>query len=250
MPLQDLAQPAAWPIAIGLPLGFGLLAFLLRWVRRSGLIAGVPLGVLVLRLGGVAGFGILAAFFLLGTLLTRLGYARKAAAGVAEEAGGRRGASHALANCGTGLLVLIGHALLGDGSLPPTLWAAYVGAFAAAASDTSSSEIGQLYGKHPISPRTLRPVPVGTEGAVSTEGTLGGIGAAAVLAGVGGAFGVLSLHGILAVTVGGFLGNFLESLAGTWGRKLLPHGLLNFANTVVGAIASAGLLAALTALLP
>ena len=41
--------------------------------------------------------------------------------------------------------------------------------------------------------------------------------------------------------LGGFIGNFLESLAGTWGRRALPHGWLNFANTAVGAgLAAAG----------
>lgn len=234
------APPAGWPLAVGLPIALGILAFLLRWVRRSALLAGIPLGVVVLRLGGLGGFLVLTAFFLLGTGLTRLGYARKEAAGVAEEAGGRRGASHALANCGAGLLILVLRAVLHPGAEGSALlWAAYVGAFASAASDTASSEIGQLIGKHPISPRTMRPVAVGTEGAVSAEGTLAGVAAAGVLAGVGAIFGLLSPLGVIAVTIGGFLGNFLESLAGTWGRKLLPHGLLNFANTVVGAIASA-----------
>jgi len=236
----ELAPPAAWPLAIGLPVALGITAFALRWVRRSGALVGIPLGALVLRLGGLGGFLVLTAFFLLGTGLTRLGYARKEAQGVAEGAGGRRGASHAMANCGTGLLVLLLRALLQpDGLGSALLWAAYVGSFAAAASDTASSEVGQLIGKHPISPRTFRPVAVGTEGAVSLEGTLAGVGAAAVLAGVGAAFGLLSVAGMVAVTIGGFLGNFLESLAGSWGRKVLPHGLLNFANTAVGAVASA-----------
>ncbi len=249
---MDLSPPAAWPWIVGLPLGLGGLALALGWVRRSAFIAGVPFGALVLWLGGLGGFFILTAFFLWGTAVTRLGYSAKAAKGVAEEQGGRRGSSHVLANCGTGLLILILRAVLVrsgtldlntmDGLLAEAvLWVAFVASFAAAASDTSSSEIGQLYGRNTVSLRTFRAVPVGTEGAVSMEGLLGGLGAAFVLGVVGAGLGVISWKGAAAVGLGGFLGNFMESLAGTWGRKMLPHGGLNFANTVVGALFGAGI---------
>lgn len=237
-----MQPPAPVLMIIGLPVALGLVALLLGWVRRSALVAGVPLGALVLWLGGLGGFLILVGFFLLGTTLTRLGYAAKEAKGVAEAQGGRRGSAHVVANCTSGLLVLLlrGTGILSDASAP-LLWAAYAGSFAAAASDTASSEIGQLYGRRTVSLRTFRPVPVGTEGAVSIEGLLGGLGAALVLGLVGGAVGFLDLAGIAAVTLGGFLGNVGESLVGSWGRRMLPHGGLNFANTVAGALLAAGI---------
>jgi len=256
---SSLAPPAPWTLAIGIPLVMGALAWALRVVRRSAFLAGVPAGVLVLKLGGLAGFLVLTAFFLLGTALTRFGFSAKEARGVAEEAGGRRGASHVLANCGLGLLLLIAGAVFGiTGAISRVsaagtdevgatgavlLWAAFVGSFATAASDTSSSEIGQLYGRHPISLRTFRPVPIGTQGAVSLEGLLAGLAAAGIMAGVGRAVGFLDGWGWVAVTAGGFLGNVMESLAGTWGRRFLPHGLLNFTNTAVGATLAAALTA-------
>lgn len=244
---MDLSPPAPLLVTLALPLALGGLALALGWVRRSAFLAGVPFGAAVLWLGGLAGFGILLGFFLWGTGVTRLGYAAKAARGVAEAEGGRRGSSHVLANCGAGLLVLGLRAILvrtGTADTAPVdalLWAAYVGAFAAAASDTTSSEVGQLYGRRTVSLRTLRPVPVGTEGAVSLEGLLGGLVASGLLGVLGAALGVLSPFGAVAVGIGGFFGNLLESLAGSWGRRALPHGGLNFANTVVGGLASAGL---------
>ena len=243
-PVMD--PPAPIPLALGLPVALSLVALLLGWVRRSALVAGIPLGALVLWLGGLGGFLILVGFFLLGTTLTRLGYGAKEAKGVAEEQGGRRGSAHVVANCTSSPLVLLlrGTGALGDSSAP-LLWAAYAGSFAAAASDTASSEIGQLYGRRTVSLRTLRSVPVGTEGAVSIEGLLGGLGAALVMGLVGGAVGFLDLAGVVAVTLGGFLGNVGESLVGSWGRRLLPHGGLNFANTVVGALLAAGIRALL-----
>jgi uncharacterized protein (TIGR00297 family) len=243
-PLMPMfSSPAPWSWAIGIPAVLALTAWALRVVRRSAVLAGIPLGVLVLRLGGLGAFFILLGFFLLGTALTRFGYATKAARGVAEGSGGRRGASHVVANCGVGLLLLAARGILlhaGVGERWDVLvWAAFVGSFATAASDTGSSEIGQLFGRHPVSLRNFRPVPIGTEGAVSTEGLLAGLCAAAVMALLGRAVGLLDWPGAAAVTAGGFLGNVLESLAGTWGRRVLPHGLLNFANTAVGAALAA-----------
>jgi len=240
-----LAPPAPWAWALLLPVAIGLLAWALRWVRRSAVPAGVLLGMVVLRLGGLGGFLVLFGFFLLGTALTRLGYSVKEARGVAEEQGGRRGASHVAANCAMGLLVLaVRGALDAAGRLPAAapgglegaLWAAYLGSFAAAASDTASSETGQLWGRRTVLLPSLRPVPVGTQGAVSLEGLAGGLVAAVAIAALGLALGLIDAAGSLAVALAGFLGNLLESVAGTRGRRVLPHGLLNFANTVAGAV--------------
>jgi uncharacterized protein (TIGR00297 family) len=241
----SLAPPAGWPWALGIPLMIGLGAWSLRAVRRSAFLAGVPLGVAVMRLGGISGFAILFAFFLLGSMLTRLGYAVKEARGVAEAMGGRRGASHIAANCGMGLLLLVLRSIVVAGRISPAgeaaLWAGFAGSFAAAASDTSSSEIGQLLGHHPVSLRTLRRVPVGTEGAVSLEGLLAGLAAAILIGGLAFALRLVDGPGWVAVALAGFLGNVLESLTGSWGRRALPHGWLNFANTAVGAaLAAAG----------
>jgi uncharacterized protein (TIGR00297 family) len=238
-------QPASWTLSLALPVALALAAWGLRLVRRSAVTAGAPSGILVLRLGGIGAFCVLLGFFLLGTGLTRIGYGIKAARGVAEEAGGRRGASHVAANCGVGLLLLLLRRVLGlaghPGAESGLLWVAFLGSFATAASDTSSSEIGQLLGRHPISLKTLRPVPIGTTGAVSREGLAAGLGAAGAIALLGRGFGLVDWPGVLAVTSGGFIGNLLESLAGTWGRRALPHGWLNFANTAVGAgLAAAG----------
>jgi uncharacterized protein (TIGR00297 family) len=117
---------------------------------------------------------------------------------------------------------------------------AYAAAFATAAADTASSEIGSLWGRHPISLRTFRAVPAGTEGAVSVEGTLAGVGAALVLALVGSLLGWYGATGVVVVTVAAALGNLAESVAASWGMKSRGHHqLLNFLNTVAGAVLAA-----------
>ncbi len=237
MPSLDPPAPLAWVFL--LPAGLAILARCLGLVRWSAVLAGAPLGMVVLYLGGIGGFGVLLGFFVLGTLLTRMGYAVKDARGVAEGSGGRRGAAHVAANCTVGLLLLGLRQILvsmdpGTGA-ERLLWAGYVGSFAAAVSDTASSEVGQLWGRRPVSLKSLRPVPIGTEGAVSLEGLAGGLAAAIALAMMGWGMRILDGAAVAAVACGGFLGNVLESAAGTWGRRVLPHGGLNLANTAIGA---------------
>ena len=59
------------------------------------------------------------------------------------------------------------------------------------AADTASSEIGKAYGRRTFLITTLRPVPPGTEGAVSLEGTTAGAVAALLVALVGAAGGLV-----------------------------------------------------------
>lgn len=228
---------ARLPWALGLSAGLGLLALLARSVKISGLIAGIVVGGVITLGLGAQGFAVLALFFVMGSGASKAGYRRKAAKGLAQEEGGRRGAKHAIANCGVGVLAAF-FALA-----TPHEWVfalAFVAAFATAAADTVSSEIGQLLGKHPYLVTTLRPVPPGTEGAVSVEGTVAGVIASAVIAGAALALRLIDWPGVLVVVVAAFIGTTLESLLGATleKRKLIDNEAVNFANTLIGALAA------------
>ena len=90
-----------WSIVIALALNFvlGGVAFRLGAVDLSGLIVGVVIGAAVAVCLGLPGFALLALMFLIGSGATRWGYARKAAAGIAQETGGRRSWVNALGKC-------------------------------------------------------------------------------------------------------------------------------------------------------
>ena len=72
----------------------------------------------------------------------------------------------------------------------------YVASLSTKLSDTCASEVGKAYGKRTFLITTLKPVPRGTEGAVSLEGTIAGIVASIALALVGWAVGLISPVGI------------------------------------------------------
>jgi uncharacterized membrane protein len=92
--------------------------------------------------------------FIVGTACTRLGYARKARAGLAQEKGGRRGAGHAIANVGVAAICSIA-VWRGLGLVPLFMG---ITSLATAAADAAGSEIGQRFGKRASNPLTFRRV--------------------------------------------------------------------------------------------
>jgi uncharacterized protein (TIGR00297 family) len=215
-----------------------ILGYLARSVDVSGLIGGWLLGAVVIVFGGWPLYAVLLTFFVIGTATTKLGYRRKERAGLAQEKEGRRGFSHAFSNVGVAALLAIASAAI---PLERTaLWLAAAAALATAAADTTASEIGQLLGRRAFLPMTLRSAPVGTEGAISVEGTLAGLIAGLLVATVAALteFRTPSIRIVGALTAAAFAGSYIESLAGNWNRPRenpVPNGVLNFFNTAVGA---------------
>jgi uncharacterized protein (TIGR00297 family) len=217
-------------------------AYAARTVDLSGVVAGWLVGTAIYAFLDWRGYLLLVAFFVIGSACTRIGYRRKAAANLAQERGGRRGARHALANSGVAACCALFAALTPYRTL---FVVAFAAAFATAAADTSSSEIGQLVGRRTYLITTLRPVPRGTEGAVSLEGTLAGIAAAIVVAALGAAVALYPWAGVLAIVVAAFAGTTFESVVGATleKRRLLDNEALNFLNTLIGALGGAALAA-------
>jgi len=223
-------------------LALAAAAYRARGVDRSGALAGIVLGGTIWAFLGWQGFSLLFAFFVLGTVATKVGYEEKAKRKLAQEKGGRRGARNALAKTSVPAAAALFAATTGH----PELFAlAVAGAFATAASDTCSSEIGQVYGRRTFLITTLRPVPRGTEGAVSLEGTLAGIAASLVVGGLGALVGLYRGSGVAWVAVAALVATTLESVLGATLEKrgLLDNEAVNFLNSLAGALVAAGLAA-------
>ncbi len=225
-------------VAAGVNLVLAGLGYASRGVNVSGAVAGFLVGTLIYVCLDWRGYALLLAFFVLGTAVTKLGYQRKAAAGLAQEGGGRRGAKHALANTSVAAACAF-FALMTP--YPELFTLAFAAAFATKTSDTASSEIGQLWGRRTFLLTTLRPVPRGTEGAVSMEGTVAGILASVLVAGLGAAAGLYAYSWIWVIVLAAFVGTTLESLVGaTLERQgLLDNEAVNFLNTLIGALTAA-----------
>jgi uncharacterized protein (TIGR00297 family) len=228
-------------IALSANVGLGSLAWWRGAVSRSGFVGGIVVGTTILACGGWAAWALLCGFFVFGSFATRLGYARKARKGLAQEDRGRRGSKHALANCGTALGLSIAIAAFPEHSA--TFGLGIAAAFGTALSDTLGSEIGQLYGRTPFLPTTFRRVAPGTEGAISLEGTLAGVAGSLVMGAIGWGSGIYGIAGVAFVAVGAFVGTLVESYVGAiWGQDArIGNEAMNFLNTVVGAVVAMGL---------
>jgi len=247
---------SVWPYTAEWLIVNAVLAFvgyLARSVNFSGALGGLVLGAILILGGGWPMYVALLAFFIIGSAATKLGYSRKARAGLAQEGGGRRGFSHAFSNVGVAAICAIAVSRLArttQGTTEIELLPMWMGiaSLATAAADTTASEIGQLIGRRAFLPLTLKRVPVGTEGAISIEGTLVGAIAGCLVA-IAGVFSVdrmfTGVYDLFAwpliglLTFCAFLGSYLESIVGSWNRKSIspiPNGVLNFFNTAAGAL--------------
>lgn len=225
-----------WAIGGLLTVAFALLAHRIKGVTISGAIAGVICCLVLYVGGGLSAFVALITVFALAWITTRLGYHRKQAQGTAERRDGRNG-SQVLANLGVATacaaLSLLGHNR-------PLFLLAMAAALSEAAADTTSSEVGQAFGKTARLVTTWSPVTPGIDGAVSLVGTLAGAIAAGLVTLVCILGGLLSRRWLLICLISALLGMFSDSFLGALleRRRLINNDLVNFLGTLMAALAA------------
>jgi uncharacterized protein (TIGR00297 family) len=224
-------------LAAAVNLALAVLALGLKMVNRSGAACGFLLGVAVYLGWGYKSFLLMFTFFLIGSAATRLGYARKAARGIAEKRGGARSWREAVANSLAGaffsLLVITTHH---EGAFLLAL----IAAFAEATGDTISSEIGQWIAGRAYLITTFKPVPVGENGGVSVGGSIAGTLASALVVALAFGLGMCGKGGVAIALAAALAGNLLDSVLGATieRRGLVNNGIVNFAGTsFAGALA-------------
>jgi uncharacterized protein (TIGR00297 family) len=204
------------------------------------------LGILIWATLGWQGYVVVMFYFLVGSSVTRIGMAQKEAEGIAEKRSGARGPENVWGSALVGALCAVGAGIASSeilpNSIPKSLFIlGYVASFSTKLSDTCASEIGKAYGKRTFLITTLQPVPRGTEGAVSLEGTIAGIGASLLQALVGWGVGLIDGFGLLWCILAAFVATNLESVIGaTLQSKYnwLTNELVNVINTLIGAVAA------------
>jgi uncharacterized protein (TIGR00297 family) len=242
--LQVPVSTTGIAIALAVTVVLGVASYVLETASLPGMLTGVLLGLLTIVLGGRGWFIILMTFFGVGGLAAKFRYDEKKARGIAEENEGARGSGNVLANSLAGLLAVLGAAASPSLTTVPRLLFlfAFAGSVAAATSDTLSSEIGGVF-DGPRLITTFQRVEPGTDGAVTWQGEFAGVSGAGLIAGIAlvmfdsvgpSGAGIVLAAGVVGMTVDSLLGATLE------GRWLENEGV-NFAATLVGAFAAAGL---------
>ncbi len=215
------------------------LAQRLPLLTRAGWVHAGILGSLLWGCLGPRGWLAVVLYLALGSLVTRLGFRTKQARGLAEARGGARGPENVWGSAATGALLAMLVALA------PPAWSSllllgFAASFAAKLADTCGSEIGKRWGRHTVLITSLRPVPPGTEGAISLEGTAASLVGSAVMAALMAVLGLVAGSGAwLLVTLVGLGATLIESLIGAsvqqrWGW--LSNELVNGVQTAIAAL--------------
>jgi uncharacterized protein (TIGR00297 family) len=219
-----------------------------KLLTPTGLIHAWCLGVILWGTLGWRGYAVMIFYFLVGSAVTRIGMEQKQAAGIAEKRDGARGPENVWGSAFTATLCAIGVTAIEWGWFAPEwrslLLLGYVASLSTKLADTTASEVGKAYGKRTFLITTLQPVPRGTEGAVSLEGTVAGIVGGLMITIVAYFLQIVSWQGILICVVSAFIATNLESVIGaTLQSKFdwLTNELVNVLNTLIGAAVAIGL---------
>lgn len=202
----------------------GLLAALsykLGLLTPSGSLAAFAVGVLIGSLGSINWLFLLIVFTLSGFVVTKYKFELKARKGLQEGKKGERTYKNVIANGLVPTAVAVVFFAVGEQS-SPLANLTYLCAISVAASDTVASELGVLSPKVRLI-TTMRPVPPGTNGGVSSFGTLWAL-LGAIFASILGWMvlfpGALPDLRIFIPVLMGFLGCNIDSLIGaTWETK-------------------------------
>lgn len=239
---EYMRRPAMAWTAIAIAGTFGVVVFLLRAATSGGAATGALVAVTLYLWtpGWRTALWPLAALLLLTLLATRFGRRAKERLGVAEDRRGRT-ATQVAANigmagvCGVPLTL----ATIFSGGPVSRIWmVGMVAALGEATADTLSSELGQVLGGEPRLLTTMRRVSRGTDGGVTTIGTLSGVAGAAAVVGVAVpalGFGAEEVGVALGAAV---LGLMVDSVLGEWveRRGWLGNDAVNTLSTLAAAL--------------
>ncbi len=239
--MLPLPHPSAllWLIALLIHAPLPLLAKRLPLLTPAGWWHAALLGTLLWGSLGWRGWLAVVLYLLLGSLVTRLGLRQKQRQGLAEGRGGRRGPENVWGSALVGALLAVAAPLL---AVPGQRWLllGFAASFAAKLADTFGSEIGKRWGRHAVLITSGRPVPPGTEGAISLEGTAASLLGSVLMTLLMATLGLIQGAGAIAlVSAIGLVATLLESVIGaTLQRRLdwLSNELVNGLQTLLAAL--------------
>jgi uncharacterized protein (TIGR00297 family) len=230
----------SWLIGIVLNTVLIIFAFIApkKLLTVSGYLNALLLGIIVWGCLQWQGYAVVMFYFLVGSTITKVGMKQKEAEGIAEKRSGVRSVENVWGSALIGAICAIAFYFSSEFWQP--LWLlGYVASFATKLSDTCASEIGKAYGKNTFLVTTLKPVPRGTEGAISLEGSLAGIVASILISCLAYGMGMINLLGVLICVISAFIATYIESIIGaTLQDKFdwLTNEIVNIINTFFGAV--------------
>ncbi len=212
----------------------GIGAYWAKAADSDAVLSETIVCLLVILFGGVAWFLLLLAFYLLGGAFTHYGYAYKHKLGIAQSHGGMRGYKNVYSNSLVPLAMAICYGVYGN----DIFVYAFIGSVATANGDTLASEIGETSRSKPRMITTLQETKPGVDGGVTPLGEAASFVGALIIGLLATGTGMADAYGIVAGTIGGFLGTNFDSLLGATmqSRNMLSNNGVNLVATAFGAL--------------
>ncbi len=196
-------------VGIGFAIVFAAISYQFRFLTVGGALATFVLASLIFGIGGWKWAVPIITFFILSSVLSRVGSQQKEVLASVFEKSSTRDQSQVWANGGVaGILVALSFL-----SPSPDYYWMYLGALAAVTADTWGTELGILSRKDPVFVTSFQPVARGTSGGVSVRGILAGLVGAAAIA-VSAIQWVGDWLVLPMVIVAGILGSIADSVLG------------------------------------
>uniref|UniRef100_A9A6M2 TIGR00297 family protein n=1 Tax=Methanococcus maripaludis (strain C6 / ATCC BAA-1332) TaxID=444158 RepID=A9A6M2_METM6 len=201
-----------------------------KYLDKLGIVGSSIMAFTILFLADLKWLLLLITFLVLGSLVSKMGYGFKKTIKMAES---RRSLKNVLAN---GLMAVLFVLAYSTGLITEEMaLVGYIGAIAAANSDTFSSELGMLSRETPRLITNFKIAKTGTDGAITVCGTFAGL-LGSFLIGIL-AYALFNDTAIFwTATISGMIGNFADSLLGAvFERKgLMNNEHVNFMATLSG----------------
>lgn len=185
-----------------------IIAYYLQAITFWGMISAIILGTSLHAFGGWISYIALVLFFIMGSVVSKIGKNQKAITKKIHEHYGARSVIQVAAN---GLPSLFFAVLYYCTGIESYLLAVLI-CFAATTADTFSSEIGMLSKKTPISILTLKPIQRGMSGGITLLGLLGGVLGAFIISLL--TIPKFGLKGMLVTLFVGLVSSLLDSILG------------------------------------
>jgi len=187
------------------------VAYRLKALTPGGAAGAMLLGSIVFSIGGIFWVIPMATFFILSSILSKIGKLKRTILKGMVEKGSRRDIMQVYANGGISLIM----AILYHFTSNDLYYLMFLGSLAAATADTWGTEIGIFSKKEPRHILTFNKVPAGTSGGVTVLGTSGFFIGAGILT-LSGIFpinaSIIQLFSIIAIS--GISGALIDSIIG------------------------------------
>jgi len=208
-------NPTIYQFVFGFLINFILILIFFRvpLMTKSGWINAGILGTILWGCLSWQGWITVVLYLLLGSLVTKIGFAFKKKQGIAEKRGGRRGPENVWGSAATGLFF----AMMTKLNLANLVFykIGFAASFSAKLADTFGSEIGKRFGKNTFLITSFKKVQRGTEGGISLEGTLASLFGAIFMTFVMFCLSIISTkYQFIIVCISGFLATITESFIG------------------------------------